>query len=342
MLLKRVFLFIIAIFYIGLFSIAHASEESQKMPTPLYTGITTSNLFIRMEPSQDAESVGLLEMGEKALILSYDPSWVKVVKGTEKSWVTGYVLRHRIDTIKTLEGAEYPYGTTPAAYTATIARDTLLYPDPKAEGDALFTLTEGAKVAILGIEDGWAQVIYWRQYGYFYMDAAKDLTPVFGEDLAQSGDTISAFISFYRIDSEGLNPNRMRNIALACDYISIELSPNQEFAFDSVAGPYRGERGYLEGNSFFEGQVVPSTGGGVCQVSSTMYNVLLAMPKGIEVLNRRPHGPSGATYLPHGVDAAVGRPQDKLDLVFKNIYSYPIEIEAKAHDGVLFIAIKKV
>lgn len=317
---------------------ALATEES-KMPTPIYSGVTTSNLFIRTERSQEAESVGMLEMGEKALILAYDPEWVTVVKGNEKSWVTGYVLRHKVDEIKMLEGAEYPFGTTPASYIGVIAKDTKLYPGPKAEGDALFTLREGARVAILEIEDGWAKVIYWRQYGYFYMDAVKDLSPVFGEQMAKPGDMISAFISFYRIDSEGLNPNRMLNIAKACEYIAIEIPPGGEFAFDSVAGPYRGDRGYLEGMSFFEGQAVPSTGGGVCQVSSTMYNVLLAMPKGINVLHRRAHGPSGATYLPHGVDAAVGN--GELNLIFKNVYDFSIVIEAKAHEGVLFIAIRR-
>jgi vancomycin resistance protein YoaR len=72
-----------------------------------------------------------------------------------------------------------------------------------------------------------------------------------------------------------------------------------------------------------------------------MYNVLLAMPQGIEILNRRPHGPSGVTYLPHGVDAAVGRAVDGINLIFKNTYPFPIVIEADAHDGALFIAIRK-
>lgn len=337
---KTVALVALFLIMLGALPSAVATDTSNQMPTPIYVGETTSNLFIRKERSQDAESVGMLANGEKAYILAYDPEWVTIVKGTEKSWVTGYVLRHKIDKIKMLEGAEYPFGTTPASYVGEISKDTTLYPGPKAEGDALFTLREGAKVAILEIENGWAKVIYWRQYGYFYMDAIKNLVPVYGEDNAGSGDYISAFISFYRIDDEGTNPNRMINIALACKYISIEMAPGAEFAFDSVAGPYRGDRGYLEGNSYFEGQLVPSTGGGVCQVSSTMYNVLLAMPKGIQVTHRRAHGPSGATYLPHGVDAAVGR--DELNLIFKNINDFPVLIEAIAHHGVLFIAMKKV
>ena len=322
-------------------SAAQASQSDQ-MPTPLYAGIVNTNLFIRKEPSQDSESIGVLQNGDKAYIVDYDPSWLKIVKGDEVNWVTGYVLRHRVTKIVSLVDVAYPYGTTPAAFTATITEDTMLYAAPSEESDALFLLSKGTRMAILAVENGWAQVVFQRQYGYFYLDKICDLTPVYGEEYAKRKDTISAFISFYSTKNEGSNPNRMFNIALACDYISIELGAGEEFSFDDVAGPYQGIRGYLPANSFYEGEVVPSYGGGCCQVSSTLYNVLLAMPKGIDVLQRAAHGPSGITYLPHGVDAACGNKSKGLNLVFKNIYSFPIKIEACAYDGVLFIAIQKL
>jgi len=318
------------------------ASMSDQMPTPLYVGVTNTTLFIREEPFQDSEAIGLLNNGEKAYVVEYEPGWLKVVKGNEEDWVTGYVVRHRVAQVAPLDGAVYPYGTTPATYTATIAEDTMLYASPKAEGDALFRLSEGARVAILAIENGWAQVVFHRQYGYFYMDKISDLMPVYGEDYAKRKDTISAFTSFYSTSNEGSNPNRMHNIALACEYIAIELGTGEEFSFDDVAGPYQSVRGYMQANSFYEGEIVPSYGGGCCQVSSTMYNVLLAMPKGIEVLKRRAHGPGGISYLPHGVDAASGNKAKGINLVFKNTYSFAIKIEANAHDGVLFIAIQRV
>ena len=50
-------------------------------------------------------------------------------------------------------------------------------------------------------------------------------------------------------------------------------------------------------------------------------------------------GFGGASYVPHGVDAAVGN--EKLDLIFQNDYAFPIHIDASAKDGALFIAIRK-
>jgi len=326
----------------GLRPIAANATNTEPMPQAKYIGIAQTNLFIRVERSTDASTVGHFTNGSKISIIDYDPEWLTVVSGTEKQWVSGFVLRKYVADIRQQEGTHLPYGTTPAKYIGTIGRATELFVEPDDKSDAFFHLTEGTRVAILEIENGWAKVIYWRLYGYFHMSSVVDLCPVYAADSAASGDFISGFMSFYNMSEEDINQNRISNIKLACDYISIMMPPGFEFSFDEIAGPYRGERGYLEGLSFYEGEVVPSTGGGVCQVSSTLYNVLLALPDGIRVTHRRAHGPSGVQYLPHGVDAAVGNISTGINLVFQNAFSFPIEIETRVQDGALFIAFRKV
>lgn len=316
------------------------SAAAGPMPQAKYAGIAQSNLVIRVEPSYDAASVGQLFIDEKTYVVDYLPGWLYVVKGDADSWVAGYVPRHRVYSVKTIEeGADIPlYGSTPSAYTATIARDTPLYLSPGDE-EHVFLLTKGMRVAILQIDDGWAQVVYLREYTYFYLDDVEDLTPVYDADSAQSGDSLGAFISFYTTVTTGLNPNRMVNIALACERISNEMEPGFAFSFNSIGGPYQGKYGYLEAPSFVDGLTVPSFGGGTCQVSSTLYNVLLPLNDGITVTYRRAHGPGGAAYLPHGVDAAVGN--ETIDLCFRNDYPFSVRIDASCQDGVLFIALKK-
>lgn len=306
------------------------------MPEARYVGIAQTNLSIRAEMSKEAAAVGYYSEGDRAYVVDYEPNWLLVVKGDEDSWVCGYVPRHTVSDFTTYKAGELPYGTTPATYSAIIGQDTMLHTEPLEDSEAFFTLTKGTKVAILEIENGWAKVIYWRRYAYFYLDNIESLTPVYGVDTAESGDTISAFISFYNLSPDGLNPNRIINIAKACEYISIPLEPGMEFSFNGIAGPYRYNRGYLDGMSYFEGEAVPSVGGGTCQVSSTLYNVLLPLEEGITIVHRRAHGPAGASYLPHGVDAAVGNVT--LDLIFRNDYDFPVRIEASSQDGVLYIA----
>ena len=98
--------------------------------------------------------------------------------------------------------------------------------------------------------------------------------------------------------------------------------------------------GYQAALEIAYGNYVEGIGGGICQVSSTLYNALLQLP-GIEILQRRPHGPDGAKYLPHGVDAAVG--SDVLNLRFRNDYDFPIRVEGHtSDDGALTMVIYRV
>ncbi len=79
-------------------------------------------------------------------------------------------------------------------------------------------------------------------------------------------------------------------------------------------------------------------GGGSCQVSSTLWDALMQLT-GITVTMRKPHGNSGAAYLPHGMDASSGR--DDLNLIFRNDYPFPVRIDASCHDHALFVAVYK-
>lgn len=318
---------------------AFAQAEGQR-PDTAYIGVAQTDLAIRVEMSREAEAVGYCKTGDRVEIVRYEPSWLLVVQGSGDSWVTGYVLRHMVWDINPVGETALPYGAMPACYHATVSSAAPLLAEPDAGGEVLWRLTKGSRIAILEIEDGWAKVVYWRTYGYFSLDAVDGLTPVYDAHTAQAGDCLGAFVSFYSVDQEGLNPNRIVNIAQACGYISMELSPGFEFSFNAVAGPYQPSRGYLSALSLYEGETVPSFGGGTCQVSSTLYNVLLPLHEGMSILYRRPHGASGAAYLPHGVDAAVGN--ETIDLIFRNDYPFAVRIEASAQDGVLFVALHRV
>ena len=88
-----------------------------------------------------------------------------------------------------------------------------------------------------------------------------------------------------------------------------------------------------------DGGTVAGYGGGTCQVSTTLYNALLQLHEGITILWRRPHGPGGAKYAPHGVDAAVGAVN--LNLEFRNDYDFPITLDCTVLNGALCICIRK-
>ncbi|MCR4885760.1 MAG: VanW family protein [Clostridiales bacterium] len=113
-------------------------------------------------------------------------------------------------------------------------------------------------------------------------------------------------------------------------------APGGRLDFNADIGPYRASEGYMPAGVLVEGELQQGYGGGTCQVSSTLYNVVLQLP-GLTVLQRRAHGDNGASYLPIGVDAAVGN--STLNFRFRNDYDFPIRIDGYSQDGALTIAI---
>lgn len=118
------------------------------------------------------------------------------------------------------------------------------------------------------------------------------------------------------------NRNRSKNIELAtkaCNgYI---VKPGETFSFNTVVGKRTKERGYKEAGVYVNGQTDTGVGGGICQVSSTLFNA--ALESNMVITARRAHS-LPVSYLPRGRDAAVswGGPEFK----FKNPHKFPVMI----------------
>jgi vancomycin resistance protein YoaR len=124
------------------------------------------------------------------------------------------------------------------------------------------------------------------------------------------------------------NPNareRSHNIKLACDALdNVIIYPGQNFSFNTWIGPRVPHTGYKEAPVVFQGKLIPGIGGGVCQVSSTLYNAVLLA--NLAVVKRYNHSLPSA-YIPLGRDATVVN--GGLDLIFKNNLKTPILLIAE-------------
>lgn len=97
--------------------------------------------------------------------------------------------------------------------------------------------------------------------------------------------------------------NRVDNIELACSAVSgTSLNPNEEFSFNQITGEKTRERGYKYAPIIFKGEKSYGIGGGVCQVSSTIY--MSAVNAGLEITEKHAHSESVA-YAPNHTDATV-------------------------------------
>jgi len=116
---------------------------------------------------------------------------------------------------------------------------------------------------------------------------------------------------------------RITNITLASEAINgLVLLPGEEFSFNEVVGPRTTEFGYKTAPVLMRGELVPGIGGGVCQVSSTIYAAI--RPSDLLVTEQQRHG-RPISYLPWGWDATVF--YGLIDFKFVNNTDYPIRIE---------------
>ena len=127
------------------------------------------------------------------------------------------------------------------------------------------------------------------------------------------------------------NTNRSGNLKIAADKINgTVLMPGKEFSFNEVVGKRTIEDGYKNAKIYENGQVVDGLAGGICQISSTLYNAVLLA--NLEITQRRNHSYT-TSYVPAGRDATVV--YGTQDFKFKNSRTYPIKIEANVANGIV-------
>lgn len=127
------------------------------------------------------------------------------------------------------------------------------------------------------------------------------------------------------------NYSRCTNIKLAASFIDGKiLMPGEKFSFNETVGRRTKKAGFQEAGVYINGRHDTGIGGGICQVSSTLYNAALLANFPIK---RRSNHSLPVPYVPLGQDATVD--YGNLDLVFENNYKVPIGIDAEYLPGKL-------
>ncbi|WP_192929762.1 VanW family protein [Alkaliphilus serpentinus] len=144
-------------------------------------------------------------------------------------------------------------------------------------------------------------------------------------------DVLGEFQTTFNPSSEG----RATNIRLASESINNRLlMPNEGFSFNEATGPRGLEEGYQIAPVILNGKLVPGIGGGICQVSTTLYNALVRAD--LEVVRRQNHSLPVA-YVPLGHDATVA--DGYIDLQFINNKEYPIYLVSYTEGDQLYVGV---
>ena len=172
-----------------------------------------------------------------------------------------------------------------------------------------------------------AALLVWSAVAFFApprFARAEGETPALSEGVA----LLSSCTTYFSEENVG----RAHNIRLAAERISgIVLSPRESFSFNAAVGERTEENGFAEAPVIEHGEYVLGRGGGVCQVSSTLFHV--ALEGGLRILESHPHSLS-VSYLPPSLDAMVSKWSD---LKLLNARPSPVRMEAEAKDGALTV-----
>ena len=151
--------------------------------------------------------------------------------------------------------------------------------------------------------------------------------------LRQAGIVVLQSVYSTRFNTE--DEKRSTNVRLAAEKINGQLlQPGQTFSFNETVGPRDKVSGFQEAMEFFDGELVPGIGGGVCQVSSTLYNA--ALLANLDIKERLNHvKPLG--YISLGRDATVA--YGVLDFKFVNTSNSPVMLVCEVRGDTLYAAV---
>lgn len=142
-------------------------------------------------------------------------------------------------------------------------------------------------------------------------------------------------LATYSTNYDASNINRTTNLRIACQKINDKVVlPGEIFSYNKALGERTYAAGYKDAKVYENGTVVDGIGGGICQISSTLYNSILM--SNMEATERRNHQ-FVTSYTPPGRDATVVYGQT--DFKFKNTRTYAIKIKASVSNGIATVSI---
>jgi len=139
----------------------------------------------------------------------------------------------------------------------------------------------------------------------------------------------------YSTTLQGRSGNQRHNALLSASKLNgAVIPPGGTLSFNSRVGTWSRDAGYRRAPVSYNGTLIDAWGGGVCQVSTTLYNA--ALLAGLKIVERHPHR-FAPSYCPPGRDAAVAF--SGVDLRVKNVYDVPITVRAGFEGDRLVVAL---
>lgn len=291
--------------------------------TPVYKAKMMKESKMRSEPSTSSRYICTVPNKAEIVIYEYGEEWSLCGYNGK----TGYLLTNRFYELWRLGSQPLP-GMIFLEGVACITQVTHLENPDKSSGD-LFTgldLQPGDVIGACGPDGS----VPFRRTILTLPEGTFEFAPFVAPETAEPGDLIYAFTTYYN-DKVGGNMARERrhNIDLAVSRLDgVVIAPGETFSFNGYCGPYQVGNGYVKAPNISQSGY--GVGGGVCQVSTTIFEAVLGLE--LQLDQWEVHQTTGVRYAPVNFDCAVGGSKD---LRFTNTLAYPIRLEVRTQNGAL-------
>ncbi|MGI6671284.1 MAG: VanW family protein [Christensenellales bacterium] len=317
--MKRSLAFVLSVL-IGLFTMPALTYAVQ------FDAVAMTNFQLRKQPREEAGRLILVEKGSKVQVEKVDGEWgkitVKKLSGYAKmTWLCQFRAHNPLED--QVPGLPHQVGVVRVDQALQVAV-------PGYKGNLLIP---GDVLAVNYFDQEEAKAYMMREVVTLPADYVT-FTSFAPWKEAQPGDLLYGFTTFYNEHTGGkLAQNRAHNINVAGKKLDgITVQPGEALSFNGVCSPYRGSNGYLIAP--IVGGDGKGYGGGVCQLSTTLYNAALGLPLRID--EWKIHSQQGVDYAPLYFDATVGAYSD---LAFTNLLPYAVHLQVLPQNGVLTVLI---
>lgn len=319
---RFIVLFLLVALLCNLFS-GYALCEKEK--PAMFEAITYNEFHLRSSPGSEKQS-SLVPKHKTVTVYDYKDGWYLIKYKKDKGWAKDKWLW----AFRSLDPLNYQVpGYTKEAGILILTENVAINGDAFRNIEAI----PGCILTVSDVNENSFTVRVWRESIDIPRSAGAYSQFVPWQDAAP-GDLIGGFSTYYTPrQGAPLHLARQHNIAVGCEYLNdYILQPNETFSFNTTCGPYRCSKGYKNAKNISKtGQGI---GGGVCQVTTTLFNAVLGLP--MLITEWGTHQYTGVDYVPVSFDAAVS---SILDFKFTNLMDYPVRFFATAQSGVITVLI---
>lgn len=303
-----------------------AREKLALAVRDLPPAVITDKQQVWLIPAQDLHmKIDLDKSIESAFMLGRNPNLIQ--RWQERWSLSGETVNLPVSA--TFDKQKLALFVAPlAAALNRQARNASIQIMPKTKAAALVPAVEGRR---LNVEKTVADAV----------NTPKDHTAMvielkFDMDKPHIGDAqfagINTLLASFSTYFKPWDADRNANLRLAADRIhGKRLQPGETFSYNETVGNRTPQQGFRMAPVILNGKLVPDWGGGVCQVSSTLYNAVLLA--NLDIVERSNHG-RAIGYVPLGFDATVVDGQ--LDFKFKNNLTRPVLIYSSVTEDELY------